>query len=107
MAVGERDIEILAELKGHPSFVLLMSLFKDFENDVLDQFSLEKSPDGMVRIGRFYQTMRAIREFLESTPEQAADSLAKIKSNYFDPLEDVMPRDVVQARFNPDQVKSV
>ena len=33
MTVGERDIEILAELSGHPSFVLLMKIFKDFEEE--------------------------------------------------------------------------
>ncbi len=101
MTMGERDIEVLAELNGHPSFVLLMKIFRDFEDGVLEELSLERSSEGLLRIAKFYQTMRAIRSFLESQPQQAAETLSRIKGQYFDLLADEMPVDVVQARFNP------
>jgi hypothetical protein len=100
---------LLAELKDHPSFVLLVSLFKELEQDVLTELAGEKSSAGLHRISRFYQNLRAVREFLETRPEAAAADLARIKQTYLDAGEGhlmddeerFLRQDVVRQRFNP------
>ncbi len=98
MRIGEREAAMLAELKDMPSFVLLMNIFQEFEDTVLGEVALERNPESLVRITRFYQYMRAVREFLKSRPESAYDALQAIKDTYVDggapelELSDVMHR---------------
>ncbi len=109
MVIGEREQMLLAELKNMPSFTLLMALFKEFEEDVLMELAGQKDTPGLVRISRFYQTMRTIREFLESRPEAAESNLLRIKETAYaaDGLPDAednslgMVREVMRSMFDP------
>lgn len=102
MTLGEHEREMLAELKDMPSFVLLMSLLAEFEEDVLSEVTLCKSDTELVRITRFYQCLRSIREFLKSRPEAAAAEIERIKRSYFS--DESVPGDVVRRRFNPQDL---
>lgn len=103
MIIGDHERELLAELKDMPSFVLLMELFKQFEEDVLSQLTLCPRENELVRITRFYQCLRSIREFLESRPEAAAAEIERIKKTYFIDSEIGVPADVFRRRFNLDE----
>lgn len=83
MTIGDRDRELLAQLRDMPSFVLLVSIFKHFEDDVLAELSLAKGSDEIVRITRFYQVLRAVREFMETRPQIAYDELMRLKQTFF------------------------
>ncbi len=106
MTLGERDIEMLAELKDMPSFVLLTSMFKEFEGEVLGEVAICKDEDQLVRSTRFYQCLRAIREFLESRPQEAQAELDRVKKTYFNDPEVGVPTDVLRRRFNPSDAES-
>ncbi len=106
MTIGEQQREMLAELKDMPSFVLLVSLLREFEEDVLSEVTLCKQDADLVRSTRFYQCLRAIREFLESRPQAAASELERIRKTYFMDSEVGVPVDVVRRRFNPDEAES-
>lgn len=87
-----------------------MAIFKEFEEDVLYELSGQKESEGLVRISRFYQVLRAIREFLESRPEAAAEELARIAATYFEigekpptAEEQFLRGDIIRQRFNPPQ----
>lgn len=102
MIIGDQQRELLAELKDMPSFVLLMEIMKQFEEDVLSEVTLCKQADDLVRVTRFYQCLRSIREFLESRPQAASDEIERIKKTYFIDSEVGVPIDVFRRRFNPD-----
>ncbi len=97
---------MLAELKDMPSFVLLISLLREFEDDVLSEVTMCKQDSDLVRSTRFYQCLRAIREFLESRPQAAAAEIERIKKAYFVDPEVGVPADVVRHRFNPSDMES-
>ncbi len=105
MIIGDQERDLLAELKDMPSFVLLMEIMKGFEEDVLSEVTLCKHDSELVRITRFYQCLRSIREFLESRPQSAADEIERIKKTYFIDSEIGVPVDVLRRRFNPDDVE--
>ena len=103
MQLGDHERELLAELRDMPSFVLLLSIFKEFEEDVLCELSLSKKEDELVRITRFYQVLRALRSFLESRPEAAVDEIKRIKETYFPAdIQEMTQDELFRKRFNPD-----
>ena len=92
----------MAELKDMPSFVLLISLMKSFEGDVLEELGLCKNTEELVRIGRFYPCLHAIRDFLETTPQAAASELERVKRAFFYENDLAVPRDVYRERFSQE-----
>jgi hypothetical protein len=83
MNIGEQQLQLLAELKDMPSFILLVKLFRDFEDSVLENVSRAKDSEELLRVTRFYQTVRSIREVLESHPENAFEQLQRIQDSKY------------------------
>jgi hypothetical protein len=82
LKLGERDRELLAELHKTTAFSLLMRIFREFEQDVLNELAGEKITHNVIRISRFYQCMRSIREFLENVPADIAHELELLRQGY-------------------------
>jgi len=76
----DREQELLASLADMPAYRLLIELFKEYEADVLTTMCKTAASDALLRRTRFYQFVRAVREFLEVQPEVARQSLSSIRA---------------------------
>lgn len=79
-----------------PSFILLMQLFRQFEESVLANVSSAKGEDELVRVTRFYQIIRTLREFLEEHPEQAFVQLELLRKARLESDPEIVTRETIQ-----------
>lgn len=77
MQLTSKDHELIATLADIPAFHLLVALFKDWEADVLSTVSKTGPDEELIRRTRLYQTVRTVREFLESRPLLAFEELKR------------------------------
>jgi len=101
MTIKERDMEMLAELKDMPAFVLLIQIMKNFEQDVLAEIAVIKTETELVRSTRFYQNLRCIREVLETKPQEAANVLTQMQFESMTDAEVGAVTDVYRRRLDP------
>ncbi len=93
-------MELLAELKDFPAFVLLVQILKGYEAEVLAEIAVIKTESELVRSTRFYQNLRNIRQVIENKPQEAATALEEIKLTALHDPEAGGPVDVYQRRFS-------
>lgn len=75
MQLSERDNEVLASLADTPAFVLLMRLFQEYENELLEAVVETSDSTDLVRRTRYYQLVRKVRVALQTRPTMALDAL--------------------------------
>lgn len=100
----DRENELLASLADHPPFRLLVELFKEYEADTLTMLAKTADNSDVLRRGRFYQFVRAVREFLETRPEVAREALERQRAAQVEVADSstISPQDLWFQRFSRD-----
>lgn len=79
MTLSDNEKQGLAELRSMPAYMTLMGVLAEYEQCVLGDLASQPAPDDILRNGRFYQFLNAMRSVLQSTPDQAFEELERLR----------------------------
>lgn len=71
------EMELLASLKDHPGWGVLMRVMKEGEENILAALVQKGDEKHLVAIARHYQAWRAFRELMEFTPQDAVAEIQR------------------------------
>lgn len=71
MELTREQQKILADLHGHPAFLVLIQSLKDFEENILGKLEGLVDDKKLAHVARYYQFTKVLRVRLESEVENA------------------------------------
>lgn len=78
MELNVEQQRALADLHGNAGFQILVQLFREFEDSILQQVSQQHSNKRLAHLARYYQFARVCREAMESEVAGAFDELQRL-----------------------------